>query len=227
METMKEQQTANDGLTTEEKILAAAGKVFTRKGMAGARMQDIANEAGINKALLHYYFRSKEKLFDAIFEKTFQQFVPLMHLEFDSTDDFRQMLRNMVRLYVMMVKKSPYLPSFLLNEMHQNPDKIQHLLLKMNVSEFPKRLQIRFSEAGITGDPRQLLLTLISGVIFPFAAKPLLMPLFFGNNEKIFDRFIEDRSVFLEDLMLRMLVNREEDDINLDSDNSNFNNNAL
>ena len=55
--------------STEEKILAAAKKVFVLKGMAGARMQDIADEAGINKALLHYYFRSKEKLFESDFPR--------------------------------------------------------------------------------------------------------------------------------------------------------------
>ena len=52
--------------TTEEKILEAAKEVFMKYGLYGARMQDIADTAGINKALLHYYFRSKEKLFDAV-----------------------------------------------------------------------------------------------------------------------------------------------------------------
>ena len=62
--------------STEERILEAAKKVFIRNGMAGARMQDIADEAGINKALLHYYFRSKEKLFDEIFRKVAGQLLP-------------------------------------------------------------------------------------------------------------------------------------------------------
>ena len=51
----------------EERILAAAKKVFTTKGMAGARMQDIADEAVINKALVHYYFRDKDKMFEVVF----------------------------------------------------------------------------------------------------------------------------------------------------------------
>ena len=53
---------------TEEKIFDAATDVFVEKGMDGARMQDIANHAGINKALLHYYFRTKDQLFNAVFE---------------------------------------------------------------------------------------------------------------------------------------------------------------
>ena len=70
--------------TTEGKILAAARKVFIAKGMAGARMQDIADEAGINKALLHYYFRSKEKLFETIFKELSLQFLPRINSLFES-----------------------------------------------------------------------------------------------------------------------------------------------
>ena len=61
---------------TEQLILEAAKKVFFNKGFDGARMQEIADVAGINKALLHYYFRSKDKLFEAIFFDAFQQFIP-------------------------------------------------------------------------------------------------------------------------------------------------------
>ena len=66
---------------TEEKIFEAATEVFEEKGMDGARMQDIANHAGINKSLLHYYFRTKDHLFNAVFEKLagkmFRKFAPL------------------------------------------------------------------------------------------------------------------------------------------------------
>jgi len=61
---------------TRDRILMASKNVFQSKGMAGARMQDIADEAGINKALLHYYFSSKEKLFEVIFKEAFAQFFP-------------------------------------------------------------------------------------------------------------------------------------------------------
>ena len=62
--------------STEDKILEAAKNVFVTKGMEGARMQEIADEAGINKALLHYYFRSKERLFEAIFSEVIQMAFP-------------------------------------------------------------------------------------------------------------------------------------------------------
>ena len=70
--------------STEEKILAAARKVFIAHGLAGARMQEIADEAGINKALLHYYFRSKDKLFETILVETMQSFLPRVNAIFTS-----------------------------------------------------------------------------------------------------------------------------------------------
>ena len=70
--------------TTEEKILAAAKKIFVQKGMAGARMQDIADEAGINKALLHYYFRNKEKLFEVIFLAAAERLFPRINRIFEA-----------------------------------------------------------------------------------------------------------------------------------------------
>src|SRR5580698_10566654 len=85
---------------SEERILIAAKKVFVLKGMAGARMQDIADEAGINKALLHYYFRSKEKLFEVIFQEAAQRLFPRINLVFESD-----------------------VPLFVLNEMSRDADK--------------------------------------------------------------------------------------------------------
>ena len=75
---------AKKDISAEEKILAAAKKVFTRNGMDGARMQDIADEAGINKALLHYYFRSKDKLFQVIFVQEAKKFFPKIKMIFES-----------------------------------------------------------------------------------------------------------------------------------------------
>jgi AcrR family transcriptional regulator len=66
--------------TTEQKILEAARQVFLKKGWNGARMQEIADEAGINKALLHYYYRSKDKLFEAVFNEIFTQFITKVSL---------------------------------------------------------------------------------------------------------------------------------------------------
>ena len=95
---------------TEEKILSAARKIFTTKGMAGARMQDIANEAGINKALLHYYYRDKEKLFETIFLEEAQKFFPKINAIFQSDDPLFLKIEKFVDEYIDEMLENPYLP---------------------------------------------------------------------------------------------------------------------
>src|SRR6476646_10827126 len=107
---------------TEKKILAAAKKIFLKEGMAGARMQDIADGAGINKALLHYYFRSKEKLFEMIFKEAIKEFLPKINLIFESDKDLFEKIEMFCKEYIDQIRKTPYLPVFILNEVNQQPE---------------------------------------------------------------------------------------------------------
>ena len=107
--------------STEEKILDAARKVFVQKGLDGARMQDIADEAGINKALLHYYFRTKDKLFEMIFMETVGKIFPRFEMILLSDMDFFEKIRQIVSSYIEVIIHNPYLPLFVLNEMNKQP----------------------------------------------------------------------------------------------------------
>src|ERR1700751_5008479 len=107
---------------TQERILAAAKNIFLTKGMAGARMQDIADEAGINKAMLHYYFRSKEKLFEGIFSELSQQFFPKLVLIFESEESIFRKIEMFVSEYIDQMSRTPYLPIFVLNEINRQPE---------------------------------------------------------------------------------------------------------
>src|ERR1017187_9752498 len=107
--------------TTEEKILAAAKKVFVVKGMAGARMQDIADTAGINKALLHYYFRNKEKLFEVIFKEAAIRLFPKINAILNSDLPLFDKIRRFAHDYIEIVIENPYLPLFVLNEINKQP----------------------------------------------------------------------------------------------------------
>jgi TetR/AcrR family transcriptional regulator len=108
-------------LNTEEKILAAARAVFMEKGMDGARMQDIADRAGINKALLHYYFRNKDKLFEMIFQDAMGRFMPRLADVIIADVDFFVKIEKMVSMYMDMLAQNPYLPQFVLNEVNRQP----------------------------------------------------------------------------------------------------------
>src|SRR5258705_2022247 len=113
----------------EEKILGAARKVFTTQGMAGDGMQDIADEAGINKALLHYYFRDKDKLFETIFMAEAQKFFPKINAIFQSDDQLFEKIEKFVNEYIAEMQENPYLPWFVLNEMNRDPNRFMEKLL--------------------------------------------------------------------------------------------------
>ena len=108
---------------TEERILESAKKVFYNKGIDGARMQEIANEANINKAMLHYYFRNKEALFDAVFAEASQIIFPqvneLLNIEMPLFEKIRQFSDK----YISLLSENPVIPVFVIKEMNNNPEK--------------------------------------------------------------------------------------------------------
>ncbi|HEX5654326.1 MAG TPA: TetR/AcrR family transcriptional regulator [Chitinophagaceae bacterium] len=164
--------------STEEKILQAAKKVFVLKGMAGARMQDIADEAGINKALLHYYFRNKEKLFEVIFMEAAQKLFPRINQVFNSEQPLFEKIESFCSEYIDVVMENPYLPLFVINEINQDPDyflsKVWSGKSKPDPRKFLEQIEKEVKKGTIKRvSPLHLLMNLISMTIFPFVAKPM------------------------------------------------------
>ena len=164
--------------STEEKILAAAKKVFISKGMSGARMQDIADEAGINKALLHYYFRNKEKLFEVIFLEAAQKLFPAINVVFESDIPLFQKFERFCEEYITVMSENPYLPLFVLNEINQDPETfLTKIWGKQNLprpQKFLEQIEKEIKKGTIKKiSPLQLLINLISMIIFPFVAKTM------------------------------------------------------
>ena len=165
--------------TTEEKILAAAKKVFISKGMSGARMQDIADEAGINKALLHYYFRSKEKLFEVIFLEAAQKLFPKINSIFESDMPLFQKIEHFSEEYITVMAENPYLPLFVLNEINQDPETFLNKIWgKQNLprpQKFLEQIEKEVRKGTIKKvSPLHLLMNLISLSVFPFVAKSMI-----------------------------------------------------
>src|ERR1043166_506047 len=179
---------APDG-TTEQQILDAAHAVFLRRGTSGARMQDIAAEAGVNQALLHYYFRSKDRLSEAVFMRAAVQLFPRVIEVIASDRPLEEKVERVVHIELDQLSRTPYLPGYIISELHHHPERVRQLigaLTGMTPEDVrPKvfsRLQ-RQLEAGvkagtlrpITSD--QFMVNLLSLCIFPFAARPMLMAL--------------------------------------------------
>src|SRR3954463_13255745 len=99
---------------TEQQILDGAHAVFLRHGTSGARMQDIAAEAGVNQALLHYYFRSKERLSEAVFEQVASRIFPALLQVLGSDLSLGEKVDRLVAVYLENLSRNPFLPAYLL-----------------------------------------------------------------------------------------------------------------
>jgi len=182
--------------STEERILAAAEKIFLKEGMAGARMQDIADEAGINKAMLHYYFRSKDKLFEKIFSGLSRSFFPKLILIFESDEGLFTKIQMFVTEYINQMKQTPYLPIFVLNEVNRQPEIFIKKMMgnrRPPVNKFFMSIEAEVKKGIIKPvNPAQLLLNILSLCIFPFVARPMF-EIVAGIDKKMFDTILEQR----------------------------------
>ncbi|MFN4314910.1 MAG: TetR/AcrR family transcriptional regulator [Chitinophagaceae bacterium] len=187
----------NTDTATETKILEAAKKVFVRDGMAGARMQDIADEAGINKALLHYYFRNKEKLFERIFLDAAHQIFPRVNAIFQADQPLFEKIEEFIDTYITIVMENPYLPLFVLTEINRDPVRFLEKIWPNNSKPDPlpllKQIQQEVEEGNIKPiDPASLIVNMMSLVVFPFVGRPMIQHMI-GMDQERFADFLQQR----------------------------------
>lgn len=203
---------------TEEKIFEAATDVFVEKGMDGARMQDIATHAGINKALLHYYFRTKDQLFNRVFEKIagkmFMKFAPVL----DENLTLEEKIRFFFRAHISFLQDNPRFPGFILNEINRNPTRIKKLL---STIEFKKVWILIYDQHKDELDKYniteknlpQIMTTIASMSVFPFAARGIL-EVIFQNMGVDFDNYIEERKEFAAEFVIKAITKKEVPEVN-------------
>jgi AcrR family transcriptional regulator len=162
--------------STEHKILEAAKTEFLEFGLYGARMQNIANRAGINKALLHYYFRNKEKLFDKVFESALERYFSNMDIMSDNRLDFKERVHLLVDRFLDFLEEYPQMALFLIKEVSANEalfiEKVEKSQ-KGNITLLKALLEARDSGLISVQDPLLFFVQLISMCTYPFVAKPL------------------------------------------------------
>lgn len=209
---MVDTQKTNDGsdLTPEQQIIRAASEVFVLKGFAGARMQEIADKAGMNKALLHYYFRSKDKLFTAVFSVVVREMIENLAEIFESDDSVFDKIRSFFREHQSILQKNYLLPLFMLNEIHRDPNLIMSVYRSDGVQQVGDSFFadiLREQDAGIIRPevvPMDLFVNILSLSIFPFAARPLFIG-FYNISDDEFKEMIDSRKEGLADFVIESI----------------------
>lgn len=182
--------------STEDNILLAARAVFIQKGFDGARMQDIADKAEINKALLHYYFRSKKLLFDKIFGDVFYHFIGTIGDIFRSDDAFRVKIRIVVENYIELLKLHPMIPNFIISEISRNPEGFYEMVKGRGFGYhivFESIKKATDNNEIPTIDARDFLANILSMVVFPVLAGPLMQFAMFENDKDAYDNWLYKR----------------------------------
>lgn len=177
---MKNEPEIEKNPSTEEKIKEAARRVFTKKGYAATRTRDIAEESGFNLALINYYFRSKEKLFDIVMVEHIQTFIHnVMGIVNDQTTTLSQKMDILISHYVDMLIKNPDIPIFVLGEINANPAKLIAKLGFNKMNQGDIYIVKQWKELAASGNapninPIHILMNVLSLTIFPFIASPLI-----------------------------------------------------
>ncbi|NTW49909.1 MAG: TetR/AcrR family transcriptional regulator [Chlorobiales bacterium] len=193
---------------TEDRIFEAARMAFHRSGFDGARMQEIADEAGINKALLHYYFRSKDKLFEAVLHDAMTRIGPKMFEVLDSDMPLEEKVKAFVERYIDTVMENPYLPGFIIHEMHCNTERFKSFVADkrfIKLGKLKKQLQDGVDEGKYRPiSAEQFFLNMFGLCAFPFVAK-YAMQAFLGINDRDYQKLLQERKKEVPEFILNTL----------------------
>jgi TetR/AcrR family transcriptional regulator len=196
---------------TEKLILDAAMKVFTQRGFDGARTEDIAKEAGINRALLHYYYRDKQTMFNMIFEERFKDFFGGIFKIFSSESPLLEKIKLLIDHEITMLLKHPDLARFIITEVANKPERLIEQGQKLGVNPrvfletFEKQLAAEIKTGSIKPiHARQLLMNIMSLCIYPFVAQPIIRTMM-QLDKASFNEMMETRKKEVYDFILNAL----------------------
>lgn len=194
---------------TEKKIIEAAKQVFEEEGYAGARMQQIADSAQINKGLLHYYFKSKDKIFETVFTAAFEKMMSKVGKIFPAELPIEEKIEMFVNQYLDVLSKNSYVPAFVLSELNKRPqtivDKILNHPNKPKVNLFAQQIQTAVDEGKIRPiKPEHLIINLVSMCIFPFVGKPMIQILL-EKDKTQYNKLLKERKTEVTQFILQAI----------------------
>jgi AcrR family transcriptional regulator len=179
-------------------------------------MQEIAEEAGVNQALLHYYFRTKDRLAEAVFREAAGRLAPAVAHVLGSDQPIERKVEQFVHLYIDTARRHPYIPGYILAEMHHHPERLKDMASKLAgtlptpvARPITDKLGAQLREQAAVGAmrpiaPEQFLANLLGLCVIPFAARPMLS-FALGMDDPAFERFLDERRAELPGFILGAL----------------------
>ena len=197
-------------IDVEKKILDAATTVFIQKGLAGASMQDIADEASISRTSLHYYYRSKDKLFDTVFEHVVGALISQQRHIINADMPLTEKLRKFIDGYMDFMLDNPSCVSFIVHDLNATPERMIKLILSLNLNIEKLKGQIvaeMNNSQNSEFDVAQFWASLIGMCIMPFVFKPMVTKFFLNESEDRFREFINDRKQHILEFLVKYIKN--------------------
>lgn len=196
---------------TEDKIKDAAKKLFLKKGYAGTKIREIAEEAGINLALMNYYFRSKEKLFNEIMDESMKDLTTNLFSILNEDISFEEKIYKFVDKEIELLKANPDLIIFVFSELRNNAEVfLKKSPFKELANDFviDKQLIDEAEKGNIRKISHPQFMSTLSGMtIFPFLSKPMIMHA--GKfNEEDFNNFLDERKTIIPEMIISYLKNK-------------------
>ena len=196
-------------LNTEEKIKEVAASLFMKQGFAATKTRDIAEKAGINLALLNYYYRSKEKLFNKIMMEVISVFMKSIFKIFqDEKTTLEEKFELIATKYIDRIKSNPDIPNFILNELRSRPEEFFNKIIegkKLQELYIYNQLVERMGEEKARKiNPIHIMMNLMSLTLFPFVGKPMLRLVTGVDNEQ-FNEMMEERKKLIPHWIMQMI----------------------
>jgi len=203
---MTESTHQSEEISTEERIRQAATKVFVQKGYAATKTRDIAEEAGINIASLHYYYRSKDKLFELVIGEALQNFSQVMDSIFNNDLPLHEKIKVFVERYIDFLKVNPQVALFIVAESQNNPEMVDKMMAgEKNLERLENQLQELAKEGMIRKiHMAHFMMNLVSLTVFPFLAKPLMVHKI-GINPDEYNNLLEERKRMVPEIIINYL----------------------
>jgi TetR/AcrR family transcriptional regulator len=193
---------------TEQHIKETARRIFLKEGRMLATTQDITDAAGVNRTLLHYYFRSREILFDLVFQEALTQLRERLHEVLGADMPFREKIETIIEVFFDELTELPYLETFIALQLNQNPEKYEDMFVhlpggKERIRNFLKEIQAEMEKGTIPiMKPMNFFISLFALLAYPYVARPIYKNMF-SLSDGAYNKLLPERKQVILSMLFK------------------------